>query len=114
MMNYKGYTADIRYDERDRVFWGHLLGTYDDVYFEGTSVEELETAFHEAVEDYLTHCEETGRKPTESMSGQSPSEISVCVTKALQHRTVVAAQKKGVSLDAFVEDALNRALQEST
>lgn len=53
-MNYRGFTADIRFDERDRILWGHLLGTYDDVYFEGTSVEELETAFHEAVDDYLT------------------------------------------------------------
>ncbi len=113
-MNYRGYTADIRYDERDRIFWGHLLGTFDDVYFEGTSVEELETAFHEAVDDYLTYCEETGREPTRVESDQTPSEISVRVTKELQYRTFVAAQQSGVSLDDFVEDALNRALQEST
>ncbi|MCY3903829.1 MAG: type II toxin-antitoxin system HicB family antitoxin [Caldilineaceae bacterium] len=113
-MNYRGYTADIRYDERDRIFWGHLLGTFDDVYFEGTSVEELETAFHEAVDDYLTYCEETGREPTRVESGQTPSEISVRVNKELQYRTFVAAQQSGVSLDDFVEDALNRALQEST
>ena len=55
-MNYKGYAAVVHYDERDRILHGHLLNTYDDVYFEGTSVEELETAFHEAVDDYLTYC----------------------------------------------------------
>ena len=110
-MNYKGYAAVVHYDERDRILHGHLLNTYDDVYFEGTSVEELETAFHEAVDDYLTYCEETGREPTTAAGGQTPSEISVRVTKELQRRTFVAAQQDGVSLDAFVEAALNRALQ---
>lgn len=111
-MNYKGYTADIRYDERDRIFCGHLLGTYDDVYFEGSSVEELETAFHEAVDDYLTYCKETGRVPTKAFGGQTPGEISVRVTQDLRRRTFVAAQQNGVSLDSFVEDALYRALQD--
>ena len=113
-MNYRDYTAEIRYDERDRIFYGHLLGTYDDVYFEGSSVEELEAAFHEAVDDYLTYCEETGREPTTVVSWQTPSEISVRVTKELQHRTFVAAKQNGVTLDAFVEDALKRAIQESS
>ena len=43
---------------------GHFLGTYDDVYFEGSSVQELRAAFHEAVDDYLAYCEETGREPS--------------------------------------------------
>ena len=50
-MHYKGYAADIRFDGRDRIFHGHFLGTYDDVYFEGSSVQELRAAFHEAVDD---------------------------------------------------------------
>ena len=63
-MHYKGYAADIRFDGRDRIPHGHFLGTYDDVYFEGSSVEELRTAFHEALDDYLAYCEETGREPS--------------------------------------------------
>ena len=112
-MKCRGYTADIRYDGRDRIFHGRLLGAYDDVHFEGSSVEELETAFHEAIDDYLAYCEETGREPTRAISGQIPSEMSVRVNKELQQRTLVAAERNGVSLDSFVEAALSRALQES-
>ena len=72
-MNYRDYTAEIRYDERDRIFYGHLLGTYDDVYFEGSSVEELED---EAVDDYLTYCEETGRRLPGLLRRDRPREPS--------------------------------------
>ena len=112
-MKYRGYTAVIRYDERDRIFHGHLIGTHDNVYFEGCSVEELEAAFHEAIDDYLTYCEETGREPTRASRGQVSSELFVWVDKDLQRRTLVAAEQNGVSLDSFVEDALSRVLQES-
>ena len=41
-----------------------FLAPSDDVYFEGSSVQELRAAFHEAVDDYLAYCEETGREPS--------------------------------------------------
>ena len=66
-MQYKGYTAAVRYDERDRIFHGHLVDTYDDVFFEGRSVEELESAFREGVDDYLAYCVEAGREVTEQV-----------------------------------------------
>ena len=63
-MTYRGYTAVIHYDKRDHIFHGHLAGTYDNVYFEGITIEELEAAFREAVDDYLAYCAETGREPS--------------------------------------------------
>ena len=63
-MTYKGYTAVNHYDKRDRVFHGHLADTYDNVYFEGITIGELEAAFREAVDDYLAYCAETGREPS--------------------------------------------------
>ena len=63
-MTYRGYTAIIDFDDRDHIFHGHLADTFDDVYFEGTSVQELEQAFHDSVDDYLDYCSDTGRKPT--------------------------------------------------
>ncbi|MCZ0938744.1 MAG: type II toxin-antitoxin system HicB family antitoxin [Caldilineaceae bacterium] len=116
-MNYKGYKAVIQYDERDHIFHGHLLDTYDDVYFEGSAVEELEAAFREAVDDYLTYCVETGREPTKAPD-QEPKgtvlvivELSVQVDKKVHNQANAVARKKGVSLDAFVEDALSQAVQ---
>jgi predicted HicB family RNase H-like nuclease len=55
-MKYKGYAARIEYDAHDRIFVGHLVGIRDIVGFHGASIEELETAFHEAAENYLAAC----------------------------------------------------------
>ena len=60
-MKYRGYIARIEYDDADRIFVGHLDGIKDIVGFHGSTVDELENAFHEAVENYLAICEETGR-----------------------------------------------------
>ena len=63
-MEYKGFSASIEYDERDCIVHGRLTDSFDNVYFEGSSVEELEIAFREAVDDYLAYCAETGREPS--------------------------------------------------
>ena len=55
-MFYKGYSARIDFDDEDRIFVGHLAGIRDIVGFHGSSVDDLEAAFHEAVDDYLAHC----------------------------------------------------------
>jgi predicted HicB family RNase H-like nuclease len=59
-MLYKGYHARIEFDDEDRIFVGHLAGIRDIVGFHGSSVAELETAFREAVDDYLAHCAKLG------------------------------------------------------
>ena len=44
-MEYKGYKAVIQLEDRDNIFHGHLVDTYDDAFFEGAPVSELEKAF---------------------------------------------------------------------
>jgi len=102
-MQYKGYTAAVRYDERDRIFHGHLSDTHDDVFFEGRSVEELESAFHEGVDDYLAYCAEAGREPTKPFSGR----LNVRMDAGLHRRVHAAAQRQGVSLNRFITEALS-------
>jgi len=72
IMDYKGYTSRVSYDDRDCLFHGHLVDTHDDVYFEGRSAEEFGAAFRETVDDYLAYCAETGREPTRPFSGRRP------------------------------------------
>ena len=106
-MTYRGYTAIIDFDDRDHIFPGHLADTFDDVYFEGTSVQELEQAFHDAVDDYLDYCSETGRKPTKEFSGR----LNVRMDVALHRRAHVAAKRRGVSLNKLITEALSRELE---
>ena len=55
-MQYKAYHARIDYDDEDKIFVGHIAGIRAIVGFHGTSVAELESAFAEAVDDYLAAC----------------------------------------------------------
>lgn len=58
--SYKGYLAGIEFDPEDHIFVGRVLGIRDVIGFHGESVQELEKAFHEAVDNYLTACAESG------------------------------------------------------
>lgn len=69
-MTYKGYAARVEFDAEDRIFVGHIIGIRDIVGFHGETVNELEIAFHEAVDDYLAACEKLGQKPDKPYSGK--------------------------------------------
>jgi predicted HicB family RNase H-like nuclease len=73
MMKYKGYVAHIEFDEEDRIFVGHLSGIKDIVGFHGTMVDELESAFHESVDNYVAISQETGRPAQKPYSADVPS-----------------------------------------
>lgn len=55
-MTYRGYEASVSFDVEGQVFHGRLVCTQDVVSFEAHSTDELEGAFHEAVDDYLDQC----------------------------------------------------------
>lgn len=62
-IQYKSYSAETHYSAADEIFYGKLIGINDLVSFEGTSVKELEPAFHEAVDDYVETCKEIDKYP---------------------------------------------------
>ena len=59
-MSYKGYQAVLRYDDEAEVFHGEVVGTRDVIFFEGTSIEELNKEFRFSIDDYLAFCSERG------------------------------------------------------
>ena len=70
-MNYKGYQASVVFDESVKAFHGRVVNIRDGINFQGTNVDELTTAFHEAVDDYLEFCAERGETPDLSLLGTS-------------------------------------------
>ena len=62
-MSYKGYQAILKYDDEAEVFHGQVVGIPDVIFFEGTSVEELNREFQFSVDDYLAFCAERSHKP---------------------------------------------------
>ncbi len=106
-LKYKGYIGSVAYSEPDKVFYGKLEGIDDLVNYEGESVQELTSAFHEAVEDYLIFCEEHNCKPEKSYSGAFNVRVAPCL-----HREIAnLAAEAGISINAFVKRALAEAVK---
>ncbi len=57
MLNYKGYTGQVGYDDDIRIFHGEVLDTRDVITFQGRCVEELVSITH------LHKKTDTARKP---------------------------------------------------
>ncbi|MEI6702164.1 MAG: type II toxin-antitoxin system HicB family antitoxin [Deltaproteobacteria bacterium] len=106
-MNYNGYAAHIEYEAEDRIFVGHLSGIYDTVGFQGSSVEELETSFHEAVDNYLTACAKLGQQPNKPASGK----MLLRVPPAIHSVAMMFAESEGKSLNQWAAHVLAEAAQ---
>ncbi len=70
MMKYKGYTGHVEYDDEAKIFHGEVLGIKDVVTFQGTTVDEIDQAFKDSVDDYLAFCKERGEEPDRPFSGK--------------------------------------------
>ena len=105
-MKYKGYAARIEYDGEDRLFVGHLAGVRDTVGFHGASVDELEHAFHEAVDDYVAACKALKQEPERPASGK----LLLRVPPELHAQAIRAAELHGQSLNQWAADALRHAM----
>lgn len=105
-MTYKGYTATIEYSEEDGCLLGRLIGLRDIVGFDATSVKELRSQFHKAVDHYLWASEQLGQTPEKPYSGR----MMVRVPPELHAKASVAAKSMGKSLNQWVSQALERAV----
>lgn len=104
-MTYKGYYARIEFDAEDHIFVGHIIGIRDVVGFHGESVDELESAFSEAVDDYLAACAKLGQKPNKPYSGNLMLRISADIHAAV----AAAAEASGKSINQWAAGVLEKA-----
>lgn len=107
-MNYGSYSATIEYEADDRVFHGRVNDISDVVTFEGTSVDELEAAFRNAVDEYEAFCASLGRDPQKPYSGR----FLVRVSPDVHRRMAEAATRARESMNAWVQRAIEARLGE--
>jgi len=107
-MEYKGYVAKIEYDEDAEIFSGMVINTRDIITFQGESVGELRKAFEDSVEDYLSWCEEDGRKPEKPYSGK----LNLRLNPEIHQKAAIMAKLKGMSLNSYIEMAVEDELRE--
>lgn len=101
-MDYKGYIGSVSYDEKAKIFHGEVINTRDVITFQGTSVDEIESAFRESVDDYLAWCKMDGVNPEKPYSGK----FNLRLSPQLHKEVAITARKMNLSINSFVEKAL--------
>ena len=100
---YRGYRAKVTFDYDAQLLHGEVVGTRDVVFFEATSVEELNKEFRFSIDDYLAMCAERGEDPDKHFSGRVPLRVGPELNRA-------AAQADGKSLNAWLADTIEQAV----
>lgn len=106
ILQYKGYYAEIHFSAEDEVFFGQLIGINDLVNFESDSVKGLKKAFNEAVEEYLSTCNELKKTPEKTYKGS----FNVRISSELHRQAAIFAAIKKVTLNDFVRYAIDAAI----
>jgi len=102
MMEYRGYLGTVEYDAEAKIFHGDVINTRDVITFQGTTVDGIERAFENSVDDYLAWCESEGVEPEKPYSGK----FNVRLSPQLHRQVAILAKKRRMSLNSFVEKAL--------
>src|SRR3990167_455314 len=104
MMRYKGYICQIEFDSDAKIFHGEVLGLKDIITFQGTTVKDLEQAFRDSVEDYISWCKERGEKPEKTYSGQ----MRININPDLHAYLALEAARQNISLNTLINEKLRR------
>jgi predicted HicB family RNase H-like nuclease len=108
MIEYNGYTGLVEFDPDLRSFTGHVIDLRDEIYFEGSSVEELETSMKRAVDHYLSVCAKRGEEPERPFSGK----LNLRLGTNLHRAAALAAAAKGESLNNWLVQVVESAAQQ--
>jgi predicted HicB family RNase H-like nuclease len=63
MLFYKGYFGSVEYSAEDDLLCGKAVGIRDLIMYHGESIKELRADFQDAIDHYLSVCEEEGWEP---------------------------------------------------
>jgi predicted HicB family RNase H-like nuclease len=89
IMTYKGYIAQIEYNDEDADFFGTIVNlSRDQICFRGTSARQLKKHMRDAIEDHLEKCKSRNITPEKPYSGRitfrtTPKDHAILVQAAL-------------------------------
>lgn len=104
MMHYKDYYGSVHFSDEDDVFYGRIEFIRALVSYEGSDVATLRQSFQEAVDDYLQTCTEQGTQPEKPFKGS----FNVRISPRLHQRIAASAASKGVTINKYIADILER------
>lgn len=105
-MQYRGYTGVLEIDEEAGILFGRVLGLRDVITFQAPTVAQAEKEFRRSIDSYLEFCASRGEPPEKPFSGRFLVRIDPTLHRALAQ----AAEARGTSLNALVEETLGHAI----
>ena len=107
MMEYKGYIGKVEIDDEVGILYGEVINVRDVITFEGSSVDEIQEAFHDSVDDYLEFCTKRGESPEKPFSGK----FVLRLPTELHRKAYIQAKLKDKSLNSWVTEILQSVLK---
>lgn len=105
-MKYKGYYGIVQYDDDAKIFHGEVINTRTVITFQGTTVDEIEQAFRDSIDDYLDWCKERNKIPEKPFSGKFVLRLS----PELHRQLNLKAKFTDSSLNSFIVNTLEKAV----
>lgn len=105
MLSYKGYSGHVEFDDEARLFHGEVLDLRDVITFQGKSVDEIEQAFRDSIDDYLEFCAERGEEPDKPFSGK----LMLRLPPELHRKVYTSSKQEGKSLNQWISERLAHA-----
>ena len=107
MMTYKGYVAEVEFDDSADILHGRVVnsGSWPIATFEATDARQLRQEFERSIDAYLAWCEEDGVEPRKPFSGK----LNVRLGSELHAAVAAAASAQGMSLNAWIVHTLRGA-----
>lgn len=104
MLKYRGFLGQVEFDDQAELFYGEVINARDVITFQGTTAKSLKKAFIDSVNDYLALCNERNEEPERPFSGK----FNVRIEPELHKEAFVSAKQAGLSLNAWVTEAIKR------
>ncbi len=102
MLTYKGFIAEVDYDDNAEVFFGTVIKVQTIMSFRDASVMELKASFEDVVETYLDDCRREGLDPEKPFSGK----ITIRLPPLLHRRVAIKAASRKESMNQYLEDLI--------
>ncbi|HPC18875.1 MAG TPA: type II toxin-antitoxin system HicB family antitoxin [Kiritimatiellia bacterium] len=104
---FKGYLGSLETSIEDKCLYGRIEFINDLVTYHGNTIEELEAAFKEAVDDYLATCTAQSKEPDRPFSGS----FNIRIGSDLHKKVAIAAKQADRSLNDFIKQSLEQCIE---
>lgn len=106
ILMHKGYYTKIEYSAEDSLLWGKIEGINDLVLFESGDPNLIKQEFIQAVDEYLSFCDENNLIPEKPYKGS----FNIRIAPQLHKSLALYSFQNDISINASVEKAIRELL----